>query len=88
MPDWLAGRRRRNHLSVEQAVYEAYERTVWLWRGVSFIAGHASRLPFNYRTPGTDKTHDDHPIVRLLQPHTQVNPSKRAGRSNGACSSR
>ncbi|XTZ13918.1 phage portal protein [Micromonospora echinospora] len=77
MPDWLAGRRGRQRWDVERAVYQAYERTVWLWRGTSLMAGHFSRLPFRYKVAGTDEYVDDHPVARLLQPHTQTNPMEK-----------
>ncbi|MBC9000495.1 phage portal protein [Micromonospora aurantiaca (nom. illeg.)] len=77
MPDWLGGKRRQQKWDVERAVYQAYERTVWLWRGTSLMAGHFSRLPFRYKVAGTDEYVDDHPVVRLLQPHAQTNPLEK-----------
>lgn len=55
---------------IERAVAEGYERVVWVFNSVEWIAGNSARLPFRLR----DKTGvvDDHSLYRVL--NKKANP--------------
>lgn len=55
---------------IERAVAEGYERVVWVFNSVEWIAGNSARLPFRLR----DRTGvvDDHPLYRVL--NKKANP--------------
>lgn len=67
---WSASRARP--WPVERAVFEGYERLVYVFRSVEAIAGQASRLPFRLKEASTGDVLDDHPLYRVL--NKQANP--------------
>ncbi|MCX5070817.1 phage portal protein [Micromonospora lupini] len=64
----LAGRlrSRRRTWPVERAVAEAYERSIWMYKGIDTIGNKVMDRRFEYRYPGSEKVVDDHPMYRLL----------------------
>lgn len=64
------GAHRAKPWPVERAIAEGYERVVWVFNSVEWIAGNSARLDFRLR----DKTGviDDHPLYRVL--NKRANP--------------
>ncbi|MBM0201908.1 phage portal protein [Micromonospora sp. STR1s_5] len=59
-------RSRRRSWPVERAVTEAYERSIWMYKGIDTISNKVMDRRFEYRYPGSEKVVEDHPMYRLL----------------------
>jgi HK97 family phage portal protein len=64
------GAHRARPWPVDRAVLEAFERTIWVFKSVQAITGHAAALPFKLKQ-GEDEL-DDHPLMRVL--NRRANP--------------
>jgi phage portal protein BeeE len=71
-PISLLARRRR--WGFEQAIREAYESSVWVYKAVDTIANAEARLPFRFKRKDSSEVMDHHPLYDVLDPDGTANP--------------